>query len=79
MILVGDLIIRCSTFGAKYTIETDSLEKDAYSIGEFGMGDRIEHMFAGKIDCDNCGQWTLFRLLGYEYPVSVKEHQESES
>ena len=58
MILIGDLIIRCSSCGIKYTIDTDSLDKDAYSIGEFGMGDRIEHKFAGEVDCDNCGQST---------------------
>ena len=79
MILIGDLIIRCSSCGMEYTIDTDSLDKDAYSIGEFGMGDRIEHIFAGVVDCDNCGQCMSFRLFGYEYPVGAKEYQKSEA
>ena len=79
MILVGDLIIRCSSCGAQYQIDTDFLDEDAYSIGEFGMGDRFEHKFAGEIECDNCGQCMSFRLLGFEYPVGAKEYQESEA
>ncbi|MDO5132113.1 MAG: restriction endonuclease [Eubacteriales bacterium] len=79
MILVGDLIIRCSSCGAEYIINTDSLDEDTYSIGEFGMGDRVEHKFAGEVDCDNCGQRMSFRLLGFEYPVGVKEYQDSEA
>jgi len=79
MILGGDLIIRCSTCGAEYIIDTDSLDEDAYSIGEFDMGDRIEHKFAGEIECDNCGQCMSFHLLGYEYPAGAKEYQESEA
>ncbi len=78
MILIGNLIIRCSTCGAEYIINTGSLEEDAYIIGEFGMGNRIEHAFAGEIDCDKCGQCMSYRLLGYEYPENAKEYQKSE-
>ena len=42
MILVGDLIIRCSSCGAKYAIDTDSLDADVSYIGEGGMGEQYE-------------------------------------
>ena len=48
MILIGELIIRCLSCGAEYKINTDSLDEDAYSIGEFSMGVRIEHRFTGE-------------------------------
>lgn len=79
MILIGELIIRCLSCGAEYKINTDSLDEDAYSIGEFGMGVRLAHRFTGEIECDNCGQYMSFHLLGFEYPVGAKEYQDSEA
>lgn len=79
MILIGELIIRCLSCGAQYKIDTDSLDEDIYSIGEFGMGVRIEHRFTGEITCDNCGRHMSFHLLGFEYPVGAKEYQDSEA
>lgn len=75
MIIVENFRIRCLTCGKEYMIETDSLDEDAYSVGEFGMGDRIEHKLAWEKECDNCGQNMSFRLFCYEYPVGAKEHQ----
>ena len=79
MILIGDLIIRCSYCGTQYKIDTDSLDEDANTIGEFSMGDRVEHKFTGEIECDSCGQFMSFHLYGFEYPVGAKEYQDSEA
>ena len=79
MILVGDLIIRCSSCGTEYTIDTDSLDEDISYIGESGMGEEYQHTFAGEIECDRCRQIMVFRLLGFEYPVGAKEYQDSEA
>jgi len=79
MILVGNLIIRCEFCREEYRVDTASLEEDVFSIGEFGMGDRIQHEFFGEIECDNCGQIMGFKLLGFEYPVGAKEYQTSEA
>lgn len=79
MILIGDLIIRCLSCGAEYTIDTDSLDEDVSYIGEGGMGEQYQHTFAGEIECDRCRQLMVFRLLGFEYPVGAKEYQDSEA
>jgi hypothetical protein len=79
MILSGDLTIRCLSCGTQQMIDTDSLDEDTYPIGEFGMGPRIEHMFPCETECQRCGQVMSFVLLGFEYPVGVKEYQTSES
>ena len=52
MILIGDLIIRCSSYGVEYTIDTDSLDEYVSYIGEGGMGEQYQHTFAGEIECD---------------------------
>lgn len=79
MILIGDLIIRCLSCGAKYTIDTDLLDEDVSYIGEGGMGGQFLHTFLDEIECDRCRQQMVFRLMGYEYPVGAKEYQNSES
>ena len=79
MILIGDLIIRCLSCGAEYTIDTDSLDEDVSYIGEGGMGEQYQHTFAGEIECDHCRQHMIFRLLGFEYSVGAKEYQDSEA
>lgn len=78
MILVGDLIIRCEACGEEYKIDTDSLDKNVISIGEFAMGNRVQHEFFGENKCEKCGQLMSFKLLGFEYPIGAKEYQESE-
>ena len=45
MILVGDLIIRCQSCGTEYQIVTNMLDEDDYSIGEFGMEIRNDHLW----------------------------------
>lgn len=79
MNLVGNLIIRCSTCGAEYEIDTDSLDEDVFCIGEGGMGEQYQHAFAGEMECDRCGQSLAFRVNGFEYPVGAKDYQNSES
>ena len=79
MILIGNLIIRCSSCGTEYTIDTDSLDEDVSYIGEGGMGEQYQHTFAGEIECDRCRQPMIFRLLGFEYPVGAKENQYPET
>mgnify|MGYP002853922773 CR=1 FL=1 len=79
MILIGDLIIRCSSCGTEYTIDTDSLDEDVSYIGEGSMGEQYQHTYEGQIDCECCGKSMIFRLLGFEYPVGAKEYQESEA
>lgn len=79
MNLIGDLIIRCSSCGAEYRIDTGTLDEDVFYIGEGGMGEQFQHTFAGEVECDRCGQTMTFRLLGFEYPVGAKEYQDSES
>lgn len=54
MIVVGDLIIRCSSCGMEYTIDTESLDEYVSCIGEGGMGGQYQHTFAGEIECDHC-------------------------
>lgn len=79
MILIGDLIIRCSSCGAEYTIDTDSLDEDVSYIGEGGMSEQYQHTFASEMECVRCRQLMVFRLLGFEYPVGAKEYQDSEA
>ena len=79
MILTGKLVIRCCSCGAKYEVDLDSLDEDSISVGEFGMGDRIQHEFCGDMECDSCGEPMVFRILGFEYPVGAKEYQDSET
>ena len=79
MILIGNLIIRCSSCGTEYTISTDILDEDVSYIGKGGMGEQYQHTFAGEIECDRCRQLMVFRLLGFEYPVGAKEYQDSEA
>ena len=75
MNLIGNLIIRCSSCGTEYRIDTDSLEEDVSYIGEGGMGEQFQHTFPGEIVCERCGQQMVFHLLGFEYPVGAKEYQ----
>lgn len=79
MILIGDLIIRCSSCGAEYTINTDALDDDVSYIGEGGMGEQYQHTFACEIECERCRQPMIFCLRGVEYPVGAKEYQDSEA
>ncbi len=78
MNLIGNLIIRCSSCGAVYNVDKDLLDKDVFFIGEFNMGARYQHEFFGEIECNCCGQFMVFKLLGFEYPVGAKEYQDSE-
>ena len=50
MNLIGDLIIRCSSCGAEYTIDTDALDDDVSYIGKGGMGEQYQHTFACEIE-----------------------------
>ena len=79
MKLIGDLIIKCNSCGVRYTIDTNMLDEDSFSVGEFGMGDRVQHEFVGEIECDNCGEKLFFKLCGYEYPVGALEYQDVET
>lgn len=79
MILTGKLVIRCCSCGAEYEIDLDSLDDEMCSVGEFGMGDRIQHEFCGEMECDACNESMSFKVRGFEYPAGAKEYQESES
>ena len=75
----GNLIIRCSQCGEEYSINTDYLDEDVDFIGEGGMGAQYQHTFSGELECEHCGQYMTFRLIGYEYPIGAKEFQDSEA
>lgn len=79
MILTGNLMIRCSSCGSIYRIDTDFLDEDVVYIGEGNMGEQYEHAFPGEIKCDHCGQLMSFKLLCYEYPVGAKDYQDTEA
>ena len=79
MNLIGSLIIRCSSCGAKYKIDANSLYEDVSYIGEGGMDEQYQHTYAGEIECDRYGKQMSFCLIGYEYPICAKEYQDSES
>lgn len=78
MIVLGTLRIRCSTCGAEYQINTDSLDKDVFLVGEFNMGARVQHEYVGEIECESCGRLMLFKVFAHEYPIGAKEYQGSE-
>ncbi len=48
MELLEDIYIKCEECGAEYRIDKDSLEYEADSIGEGGMGTEVEHDFYGR-------------------------------
>ena len=79
MKIIGDLIIRCSSCGAEFKIDTDYLDEDVLYIGEGGMSEQYQHIFLDELECDQCGERISFRLLGYEYPVGAKDYQDSEA
>lgn len=78
MLLSGDPIIRCSKCGKRIKLLRDCFDGDTYSIGEFSMGDRVQHDFRCELDCE-CGNPLRIVIHGYEYPVGAFEYQESEA
>lgn len=79
MMLNDDPIVRCGRCGKEIKIPQNWFEGDSYSIGEFGMGERIQHDFYCEVECDNCGNQMSVMIHGYKYPIGGYEGQDSEA
>ncbi|MEG2217812.1 MAG: restriction endonuclease [Clostridia bacterium] len=79
MILNDDPIVRCSRCGKDNKIPQNWFGGDSYSIGEFGMGARIQHDFYCEVECNNCGNQMSIMIHGYEYPIGGFDGQDSEA
>ena len=79
MRLNDDPIIRCGRCGKEIKIPQNWFDGDSYSIGEFGMGARIQHDFCCEVECDNCGNQMSIKIHGYEYPIGGYDGQDSET
>lgn len=64
MILNDDPIVRCSRCGKDNKIPPNWFDGDSYSIGEFGMGARIQHDFYCEVECNNCGNQMSIMIHG---------------
>lgn len=79
MELLEDIYIKCEECGAKYKIDKDSLEYESDFIGERGMGAEFEHDFYGEEQCEECGNWMFYKIMGYEYPEGAYNSQDTET
>lgn len=79
MILTDNPIVRCNECGKEIKIDKDIFDEDAFSVGEFGMGDRVEYDFRCEIDCPVCRNPLAVTIRGFEYPVGAFEYQDSEA
>lgn len=75
--IIDDPIIRCECCGTQYKIPKEAFEYDNSYIGEFGMGERYEHVFYFEGTCGDCGKHYSITLNGSEYPAGAFEYQTS--
>lgn len=79
MKILEDLYIKCGECGAEYRIDKDGLEYEAEYMGERGMGAEIEHDFYGEAQCEECENWMLYKVIGYEYPEGAYNSQDTDT
>jgi len=80
MELLDDIIIRCHRCGNIIGIHKTNIEFDSYVYdhGDRGMGVEIEYIHEGCIECEQCGNEILFRIIGNEYPAGAYNYDDFE-
>lgn len=78
MELLEDVFIRCGRCGRVIGIHKEDIEFDSYTYdhGENSMGEEIEFIHDGGIECEDCGNHISFRIAGYEYPTGAFNYED---
>lgn len=70
-IMKTPVTVRCEKCGNIQEISPDNFDHESGSIGEGGMGDKIEHTFTATDTCDNCRNDFEVTISEYEYPIGA--------
>lgn len=73
MDLLEDVFICCGRCRKVIEIRKEEIEFETYVFdhGEHGMGEEIEYLHEGYIECDHCGNEIFFKISGNEYPIGA--------
>lgn len=77
MELLEDIFIRCGRCGQVIGIHKEAIEFETsvYDHGDNGMGEEIEYLHDGFLECEHCGNEITFKICGYEYPVGAFDNE----